>query len=68
MTKKALLWRRRLRVVHLVKVGLQYDVLVPMTPGHFRTKTKQPHGLLTCSKNVDVKVSFVFVVWKEPCK
>jgi len=24
--------------------------------------------LLTCSKNVAVKVSFVFVVWKEPCK
>jgi hypothetical protein len=24
--------------------------------------------LLTCSKKVDVKVSFVFVVWKEPCK
>jgi len=26
------------------------------------------HDLLTCSKNVAVKVSFVFVVWKEPCK
>jgi hypothetical protein len=24
--------------------------------------------LLTCSKNVAVKVSLVFVVWKEPCK
>jgi hypothetical protein len=24
--------------------------------------------LLTCSKNVAVKVSFVFVVWKETCK
>ena len=44
--------------------------------GLFCAVSSSPHDffftasddLLTCSKNVAVKVSFVFVVWKEPCK
>ena len=44
--------------------------------GLFYAVSSSPHDfvftasddLLTCSKNVAVKVSFVFVVWKETCK
>jgi len=44
--------------------------------GLFYAVSSSPHDffftvsddLLTFSKNVAVKVSFVFVVWKEPCK
>ena len=44
--------------------------------GLFYAVSSSPHDfvftasddLLTCSKNVAVKVSFVFVVWKEACK
>jgi hypothetical protein len=44
--------------------------------GLFYAVSSSPHDfvftasddLLTCSKKVTVKVSFVFVVWKEPCK
>jgi len=44
--------------------------------GLFYAVSSSPHDfvftasddLLTCSKKVAVKVSFVFVVWKETCK
>jgi len=44
--------------------------------GLFYAVSSSPHDfvftasddLLTCSKNVAVKVSFGFAVWKEPCK
>jgi len=39
----------------------QYQAVSPFLSG-------DTDDLLTCSKNVAVKVSFVFVVWKEACK